>query len=518
VGYAGLQPEDPHEIGPYRLLGQLGSGGLGQVFLGMSTGGRPIAVKVIRPELADDPGFRAQLRLEVAAAQRVNGLYTALVVDADLDGPSPWLATAYVYGPSLADVVNEHGPLPVDTVASLAAGLAEGLIAIHAAGVVHRDLKPSNVLLSKDGPRVIDFGISQAAEAAMPTGGDVTIGSPGYMSPEQIVGAEVGPPSDIFSLGAVLTFAATGEGPFGSGSRSELLDRIAKLPPDLGSVPSALRPLVKMCLAKDPRRRPAAQDLLDRVGAMAPEPGWIADSVFTGFTAGDDTIGFSALAVPSVSADASADAGGLLAPPASELTLPGIAKRPARRRSRSLIPACVSGALVVASAVAVLALTKPGSTPVAAQGQPRATAAAAAAAANALVAEPVITPGAGSPAKATATAKAKATPSVFVTPAGNQAIVPSVASVLPATSSAVKASPKPTKSAVKTASPTPTKSVIATPTPTPTPTVSTTPTPTPTPTPTVTVSSAPPSTTPSTTAAAPVASVTSPSSGTSSSG
>ena len=220
MGYAGLQPEDPREIGPYRLLGQLGSGGMGQVFLGMSAGGRPIAVKVIRTELATDPDFRARFRREVAAAQKVSGLFTALVVDADLDCPMPWLATAYVAGPSLTEAVRGHGPLPVRSVLALTAGLAEGLGAIHAAGVVHRDLKPSNVLLAEDGPRVIDFGISEAAEASVVAGANVLIGSPGYMSPEQVLGADIGPASDIFSLGSVLTFAATGTGPFGVGPPS----------------------------------------------------------------------------------------------------------------------------------------------------------------------------------------------------------------------------------------------------------------------------------------------------------
>src|SRR5512142_3474664 len=178
---------------------------MGQVFLGMSAGGRPIAVKIIKTELATDPDFRARFRREVAAAQKVSGLFTALVVDADLDGPMPWLATAYVAGPSLTEAVRGHGPLPSRSLMALAAGLAEGLGAIHAAGVVHRDLKPSNVLLAEDGPRVIDFGISRAAESStMLTQAGLVVGSPGFMSPEQAMGSEVGPPSDIFNLGAVL--------------------------------------------------------------------------------------------------------------------------------------------------------------------------------------------------------------------------------------------------------------------------------------------------------------------------
>ena len=205
-----LRAGDPRSAGRFRLLGRLGAGGMGQVFLGRSAGGRLVAVKVIRPELAGDPGFRARFAREVAAAQKVSGLFTALVVDADADGPMPWLATAYVAGPSLAEAVEAHGPLPEASVLTLAAGLAEGLEAIHAAGVVHRDLKPSNVLLADDGPRVIDFGISRAAEASVLTQSGTVMGSPGFMSPEQAEGREVGPPGDVFSLGAVLAFAAIG--------------------------------------------------------------------------------------------------------------------------------------------------------------------------------------------------------------------------------------------------------------------------------------------------------------------
>jgi eukaryotic-like serine/threonine-protein kinase len=284
VGYAGLQPEDPREIGPYRLLGQLGSGGMGQVFLGMSAGGRPIAVKVIRTELATDPDFRARFRREVAAAQKVSGLFTALVVDADLDCPMPWLATAYVAGPSLTEAVRGHGPLPVRSVLALTAGLTEGLAAIHAAGVVHRDLKPSNVLLAEDGPRVIDFGISEAAEASGVAGANVLIGSPGYMSPEQVLGSDIGPASDIFSLGSVLTFAATGTGPFGTGSHAALMYRLVNSQADLGDVPGELRSLVASCLAKQAGDRPTARQLLAEVGALQPAPGWLAESIMSSFT------------------------------------------------------------------------------------------------------------------------------------------------------------------------------------------------------------------------------------------
>ena len=270
----GLKQGDPQLIGPYRLVGQLGSGGMGRVFLGLSAGGRPVAVKVIRAELAADQEFRVRFDREVAAARRVSGLFTALVVDADVDGPVPWLATAYVAGPSLTQAVTVRGSMSVQSVLALAAGLAEGLNAIHAAGVVHCDLKPSNVLLSQDGPRVIDFGISRAVEVVSVTSADLVIGSPGFMSPEQAMGQQIGPPSDIFSLGAVLTFAATGEGPFGQGSSPELAYRLVYSTPSLGELPVELRPLVERCLAKDPAERPTAAEVLAEASGVRPAAGW----------------------------------------------------------------------------------------------------------------------------------------------------------------------------------------------------------------------------------------------------
>jgi Protein kinase domain len=286
----GLQPGDPQTIGPYRLVGQLGGGGMGRVFLGVSAGGRPVAVKVIRAELAADPEFRLRFGREVAAARRVSGVFTAPVVDSDVDGPSAWLATAYVRGPSLAEAVASHGPLPGGSLLTLAAGLAESLSAIHAAGVVHRDLKPSNVLLAQDGPRVIDFGISRAAESTALTQAGLVIGSPGFMSPEQAEGYEVGMATDIFSLGAVLAFAATGEGPFGAGTTAALLYRVVHGTPGLARVPAEVRPLIERCLAKDPRQRPTAESLLAEVGALQPTASWLPESVIRAF-AGDDAPG-----------------------------------------------------------------------------------------------------------------------------------------------------------------------------------------------------------------------------------
>ena len=271
-----LQPGDPLAVGRYRLLNRLGSGGMGRVYLGKSPGGRLVAVKLIRPELADDPDFRRRFAQEVHAARRVGGIFTAPVVDADPDGPQPWLVTAYVDGPSLAEAVTAQGPMPVESVLTLAAGLAEGLGAVHAAGVVHRDLKPPNVLLAADGPHIIDFGISRALDAAALTNASGVVGSPGFMSPEQAEGHPVGPPTDIFSLGGVLAFAATGEPPFGAGPASALLYRVVYGAAATGNVPAALRSLVERCLAKDPADRPTTDDLLAELGYAAPADGWLA--------------------------------------------------------------------------------------------------------------------------------------------------------------------------------------------------------------------------------------------------
>ena len=238
---------------------------MGRVYLGRSPGGRNVAIKVIRAELAENADFRARFAREASAARKVSGIFTAPVVDADLDGPIPWLATSYIAGPSLGDAIAERGPMPAALVVRLAAGLAEGLAAIHTAGVVHRDLKPANVLLAEDGPRLIDFGISRSMETSSLTRTGMVVGSPGFMSPEQAEGRPVGPPSDVFSLGAVLTFAATGEGPFGEGSTVALLYRVVTSEPNTQAVPAEIRPVIDHCLAKDPRQRPTAAQLLDHL-------------------------------------------------------------------------------------------------------------------------------------------------------------------------------------------------------------------------------------------------------------
>ncbi|MFK4544702.1 hypothetical protein RKD29_004298 [Streptomyces tendae] len=259
-----LQSDDPRELGSYRLLRRLGAGGMGRVFLARSPGGRTVAVKVVRPDLAADHDFRERFRHEVEIAKAVSGRFTAPVADADPDAPLPWLATSYVLGPDLTDVVAAHGALPERTVRALAAGLAAALQDIHAAGLMHRDLKPSNVLLAADGPRLIDFGIARAVDGSRMTQTGVVVGSPGYMSPEQAMGKDVGVAGDVFSLGSVLVFAATGRGAFGDGTTSHagMLYQVVHGEPDLTDVPPSLLGLVRACLMKDPTQRPAPGEIV----------------------------------------------------------------------------------------------------------------------------------------------------------------------------------------------------------------------------------------------------------------
>ena len=365
-----MQPGDPDYIGPYRLIRELGSGGMGRVFLARSGGGRPVAVKVIRPDLAADPEFRVRFQHEVAAARKVNGLYTAVVVDADVDGPMPWLATAYVAGPSLADKVRLQGPMDAAAVAVLGAGLAEGLGAIHAAGLVHRDLKPSNVLLADDGPRVIDFGISRAVEASALTSTGLVVGSPGFMSPEQAVGGDVGPSSDVFSLGALLTFASTGHGPFGTGSAPALGYRVVHAAPNLDGVPTVIRPLVERCLAKDPVERPAIADLVAELGDPEVPEDWLSPG-HTGNLAPDADADVAEDHAPepepSPPRTLTAQPGPAFAPTESRAApglqlasaAPGI-PRPARARRRRPAVIAAGAGTIVAAAIATVLLTLPG--------------------------------------------------------------------------------------------------------------------------------------------------------------
>ncbi|MEU9954498.1 serine/threonine-protein kinase [Streptomyces sp. NPDC050982] len=273
-------------IGRYRLLRTLGAGGMGRVCLARSEGGRTVAVKLIKPELAAEPEFRERFRLEVAAARRVSDRWTAPVLDADTEAETPWVATGYIAGPSLEHIVspNGHGPLPAPSVRTLAHGLASALLDIHGAGLVHRDLKPSNVLITIDGPRVIDFGIARALDAvpgSTPTSSGVLVGSPRFMSPEQLRDEPVGPAADVFCMGTVLAYAATGQTPFGgggSGGVHAVMFRIAQEEPDLTGIEEPVRGLIADCLAKDPAARPTPQEVVERmrpVATGASSPPWL---------------------------------------------------------------------------------------------------------------------------------------------------------------------------------------------------------------------------------------------------
>ncbi|MFE7390709.1 serine/threonine-protein kinase [Streptomyces sp. NPDC057582] len=281
-----LPPDDPREIGGYRVHARLGSGGMGVVYLAHTPGGRPIALKTVREDFAADPEFRRRFAREVASARRIHGLFTAQVVDADVDAAVPWLATTYVPGPSLQQVVERYGALPARTVLLLVAGIAEALQSIHGAGVVHRDLKPANVLVAEDGPRVIDFGIARAADAAGLTGTGLRMGTAAYMAPEQALGHAVTPATDVFALGALAAYVAGGVLPFGTGPESAALYRVVHEPADLSHVPGELHGLLGHCLAKAPGQRPTPAELIAAVcahPAVGPAPefgdGWLPEAV-----------------------------------------------------------------------------------------------------------------------------------------------------------------------------------------------------------------------------------------------
>jgi serine/threonine protein kinase len=265
-----LSADDPRQIGGFSLRSRLGAGGMGRVYLAFSPGGRAVAMKVVHPGLAADPEFLRRFRNEVAAARAVSGMYTAPVVGAGVDDDPPWLATAYVPGPPLAEVVTRYGPLSETAVWRLGAGLTEALRAVHACGLVHRDLKPGNVLLAADGPHVIDFGISRAFEGTSVTSTGMVVGTPGYMSPEQAEGQQAGPSSDVFSLGCVLAYAATGNAPFGGGSAASILYRVVTGEPDLNGVPANLRQVITACLAKNQRERIGLDQLGPMIAALGP--------------------------------------------------------------------------------------------------------------------------------------------------------------------------------------------------------------------------------------------------------
>ncbi|MEU3298372.1 MULTISPECIES: serine/threonine-protein kinase [unclassified Streptomyces] len=264
-----LRREDPRVVGSFRLHRRLGAGGMGVVYLGSDRRGQRVALKVIRPDLAEDQEFRSRFAREVSAARRIRGGCTARLVAADLEAERPWFATQYVPGPSLHDKVAADGSLTAAETAAIGAALSEGLVAVHEAGVVHRDLKPSNILLSPKGPRIIDFGIAWATGASTLTHVGTAVGSPGFLAPEQVRGAVVTPATDVFSLGATLAYAATGDSPFGHGSSEVMLYRVVHEEPQLYGVPDALAPLLQACLAKDPEERPSTLQLSMRLKEIA---------------------------------------------------------------------------------------------------------------------------------------------------------------------------------------------------------------------------------------------------------
>ncbi|MYX23902.1 serine/threonine-protein kinase, partial [Streptomyces sp. SID8380] len=258
-----LRVGDPAEIGGYVLEARLGSGGMGTVFLARTGSGRPVAIKLIHQQFAADEEFRTRFRQEVAAARRVSGAFTAAVVDAAPDAEQPWMATSYIEGDTLSQHIAAKGPLGGAELRRLAIGLAEALRDIHRVGVVHRDLKPSNVVLSPEGPRVIDFGISRAADQQTLTMTGRIIGTPPFMSPEQLQAPRgVGPRSDVFSLGTLLVYSVTGHGPFDADSPYMTAYQVVHEEPALDAVPQPLRALVELCLDKEPERRPSADELL----------------------------------------------------------------------------------------------------------------------------------------------------------------------------------------------------------------------------------------------------------------
>ena len=265
-----LEADDPRRVGGYRLLGRLGEGGMGVVFLGETPGGRKVAVKVIRPVYANDKDFRARFAREVAAARDVGGFHTAAVVDADPAGDPPWMVTSYIPGLSLSAAVGRKGPLSLAAVRELGAALAEGLAAIHACGLVHRDFKPSNIIMADDGPRIIDFGVAKSAsQATLTPAGVIQPGTPEFMSPEHLGDGSMDARSDVFSLGSVLVFAATGHGPFDAADSTAIMGRVRYLRPNLSGLPDELRDVISACLEKDPARRPALAELLAQFTASA---------------------------------------------------------------------------------------------------------------------------------------------------------------------------------------------------------------------------------------------------------
>lgn len=365
-----LQSDDPSSVGGYRFAARLGAGGMGRVYLSHTRGGRPVAIKVVRPELADDPDFRRRFAREIKAARQVKGAYTAELIDADADGVPPWLATLYVPGPSLTQAVTRRGPLPVPALLWLMAGVAEALQVIHAEGIVHRDLKPSNVLLAPDGPRVIDFGIALAAGGTSYTAPGSTIGTPSFMAPEQVSGGEITPAADVFALGQTAAFAALGRTLYGDGPAVNVQYRILHSEPDLSLLPDALRPLFARCLAAEPAERATPAEIVEwcrkRLGA---EAGTRGGPAVWREVAGPETVAPAPVAVhdptpalplqPTLTPTAATAPAPLLAPPYPQpqfgwpkQQLTAEERRTRRRRTALVTAAGVTGGVLLVVALA----------------------------------------------------------------------------------------------------------------------------------------------------------------------
>lgn len=349
-----LRGADPARIAGYRLLRRLGAGGMGVVYLARSPGGALAAVKVIRAAHADDAGFRARFRREVETAGRVINPWVVPLLDADPDAESPWLATAFVPGPSLAEAVEEYGPLPCGAVRVLGARLADALDAVHGAGLVHRDVKPGNVLLAVDGPRMIDFGIARMPEDTALTASGMVVGSPGFLSPEQAQGRgrEIGPASDIFSLGCLLAYAVTGERPFGRGSAAVMLMRTVHDEPDLDGVPEPLLPLLRACLVKEPGSRPAVAEVRRALDGAGEGGGWLPESLIQLIARRSAAV----LALPAVEATEVSGATAADAPPGDETAVgPG-----GVTRRRFLVLGSAAGVLAAGGTATWWTANRPG--------------------------------------------------------------------------------------------------------------------------------------------------------------
>ncbi|MET7299672.1 PQQ-binding-like beta-propeller repeat protein [Embleya sp. NPDC005575] len=372
-----LDSTDPARIGPYRLLGRLGAGGMGKVYLGRSAAGRTVAVKVVRPELAGDSGFRARFRAEVSAARAVSGAFTAPVVDADPDGELPWMATRFVVSLALGEAVARRGPLPERALRMLLGGISEALESIHAVGLVHRDLKPGNVLLALDGPHVVDFGIARAVDGTAFTTTGSVLGSPGYMSPEQALGRAVTPASDMFALGATLVFAASGIRPFGDDHPVAVLRRVVNDPVELGSVPASMRDAVEACLDKSPERRPTPRRLIDFVGDGPVDGGgsWLPAELTGDIMAADQVMQGTGVPqpLPPVGVvpplhSAPTEVTPPYLPPEPDFAPPPIAPPGAPSRRKLIIGLSAAAAVAVAGGGAAIAMSRSGKGGSAAKG------------------------------------------------------------------------------------------------------------------------------------------------------